>query len=441
MALLASVVLLLSGCTKDAEEYSLNLEVWGAFDDIDAYRTDFTKYTEINPFVGRIDYRKFVEDEYKSELIDALASGNPPDVFLIHNTWLPQFQDKIASAPAGILGEAEFRANFPDTAISDAVRDGQVYAVPLSIDSLALYYNKDLFNFASITSPPTTWEEFNEDARRLTTVGTGNQVLQAGAAIGTSENINRSTDVVQALLFQAGINVGTDARNVSFTKNVANVLDYYTQFARVGSSAYCWNKRLHYSIDAFSEGTVGMMMNYSWQYDRIKRKNPNLNMAVAPLPQPSNGIKANYANYWMLAVAKSKFDTESADPQKKNEVRIHEAWEFLRYLSMGNNGKITLTNGLTGNTKEFSISIDPALTYLEKTGKPAARRDLIEKQKSDPFLGPFVTGNLLAKSWEQPDSEAVETVIADAVDGINIGQLDSKSAAELIDKRIRALSR
>lgn len=435
---LLSAVFMLSGCTKDTASYEMDLEMWGVFDDSDVFNDIFRSYNTINPFVNGLTYRKFVVEDYKKDLIDALASDTAPDIFYIHNTWLPEFQDRIAPAPASVLGEAEFRANFPDGAVEDAVREGQIYAVPLTMDSLALYYNKDLFNFEAITVPPTTWEEFNDVSRRLTKVGTQNQIIQAGSAFGTATNINRSTDIVQALMFQSGATVSGEGL-LSFESQGENVLNYYTQFARVGSAFYTWNTRMHYSLDAFSEGTVGMMVNYSWHYDTIKRKNSNLNIAVAPLPQPETGMKANYANYWMLAVAKTKLDAESSDPQKKNEVRVMEAWELLRFLAINNNGRITLTNGLSGNTQEFAVNVDPTSMYLEETGKPAARRDLIEQQKSDPFLRPFVTGNLIARSWAQPDSGAVETIIADAVDGMNTGRIDTRGAVQRIQNRVRAL--
>jgi maltose-binding protein MalE len=71
-------------------------------------------------------------------------------------------------------------------------------------------------------------------------------------------------------------------------------LSFYTQFAKLSTSttginqAYTWNSRQHYSTDAFAEGSVAMMFNYSWQMAEIKNKNPKLNFSIASVPQINN---------------------------------------------------------------------------------------------------------------------------------------------------------
>ena len=65
-----------------------------------------------------------------------------------------------------------------------------------------------------------------------------------------------------------------------------------------------------------------------------------------------------------------------------------------------------------------STNFDPAAEYATSQAKPAARRDLIEKQKSDILLSPFATGNLIAKSWPQPDNLAVEKIFDDMIDSV-----------------------
>ncbi len=435
-------IFFLSGCVKQKEvTYSTDLEIWGIFDDSDAFGSLFEAYRKINPFIHDLKYRKFTIDTYKKDLLDALATGNPPDIFYIQSTWLPEFQDKVEPADPQILGEAEFRKNFVDVVVSDALVDGKVYGAPLSVDSLALYYNKDLFNYEAITAPPKTWTEFNDVVRRLVKKDSFGQITQSGAAIGTAYNINRSTDIFQALLLQSGLDMNAGDKQLFLGNSGDAVLDYYTQFARGNSALYTWNPRMHYSIDAFYEGNLGMMLNYSWQYETIKRKNAKMNFAVVPLPQSDNGVKANFSNYWILVVAKNKFDTESPDPQLKNKVRIHEAWQLIKYLTVGQSGSMTLQNGVTGNPKTFSLPLDPTEQYLEKTKKPAARFDLIEKQKSDPILAPFATGNLIAKSWREPDSDEVDKIIAEAIDGVNVGKYSTQEAIRLIESRIGVLFR
>jgi len=447
---LTASLFFLSGCLKSKNSnYKVDLEIWGIFDDSNSAYADIIKnYKDVNPLVGEIKYRKFTVDNYKKELLDAMASGQGPDICLIHNTWLPYFKDKIMPSPEYILGEKEFRDSFVDVVANDFLSEGKIYAAPLSVDSLAIYYNKDLFNAEGIVSPPATWGDFNEDVKKLTKIDKFGNIIQSGATMGTAYNVNRSTDILGLLMFQNGASIAdNDGSQVDFGEGSKNALEFYTQFAKVGSDVYAWNKKMHYSIDAFYEGTAAMTLNYSWHYQTIKNKNSKLNFGVAPIPQLFQEHPVNYANYWGFAVVENKSQKEESSGRTSelsavsNDVRVHEAWEFLKFLTVKNNGSFTITHAVSGKVKEVPINFDPAKNYLEKTEAPAARRDLIEEQKNNPVLGPFVYGNLIAKNWYQPDSEAIETILAEAIDSVNQGNASVSQALKTAKSRINQFFR
>ena len=132
----------------------------------------------------------------------------------------------------------------------------------------------------------------------------------------------------------------------------------------------------------------------------------------------------NYANYWSFVVNKNKqIKQVDEDRPISNEIRAHEAWQFLRFLTMPNNGKFIAINYKTKSTKDYPVNIDPAAYYVDRTKKPAGRRDLVEKQKTDPILGPFAYGNLIAKTWYKKNSNLIETVWASVVEDINRGNI------------------
>ncbi|MDD5083926.1 MAG: extracellular solute-binding protein [Candidatus Moranbacteria bacterium] len=440
LCLMLTSSVMLSGCgfKDNSQKYGVKLEIWGVFDDTDAYGSILSDYKKLNPYITEIKYKKLNVDTYKQDLLDALASGKGPDIFLIRNSWVPSFQDKIVAAPATFTDERGFREAFVDVVASDFMdADKKIYGVPLSVDSLGLYYNKDIFNAAGILTPPATWEDFARDAALLTKVDEFGNITQAGAAIGTAYNINRSTDVLSAMMLQAGVPFHTDRSTGIDFKNGEPALEFYTQFANTQSPTYTWNTRQHYSVDAFYEGQTAMMVNYSWQYETLKHKNAKLNIGVAPLPQFAEGTKANYANYWGYVVAKNKeFGPEVTDKTLQDKLRVHEAWEFLRYLTMPNGKAITLYNAITGTAKEFPLATDPAQVYLSQTKKPAARRDLIELARRDLVLGPFAEGNIIAKNWTQANPEAVETIFAEVIDSINRGAATVHGALGVAQNRI-----
>ncbi|HDH07757.1 MAG TPA: extracellular solute-binding protein, partial [Candidatus Moranbacteria bacterium] len=220
--LITSSIFFISGCGKNTN-YRVDLVIWGVFDDSDSFREIIKNFREINPHIGDIDYKKLTEQNYKQDLIGAMAAGNGPDIFLIHNDWLPSFKNKIEPISNNILGEQEFRQNFVDVAIDDFISEGQIYALPLSVDSLALYYNKDLFNAEGIASPPDTWEKFDEAVKKLTKIDQYNNPTLSGAAMGTAYNINRSTDILGLRMFQNGNQMINDKGRVTLNNDQGRV--------------------------------------------------------------------------------------------------------------------------------------------------------------------------------------------------------------------------
>lgn len=432
-----------SGCgckQQTAATYKINLEVWGLFDNEDPYRDTFDAFIKQNPSVGNIRYKKMTPDSYQKDLVDALASGQGPDIFLIHNNWLPSFSGKVYPAPASIITEQKVRNDFVDVVADDFVAGGNIYALPLSVDSLGLYYNKDLFNEAGITTPPKNWDEFVDTARKLTKFDAQSQIVQAGAAMGTAANINRATDVLGLLMLQNNtLMADSSAQTAVFDRYVStdgktfspgeNALNFYTQFANRSSQSvpYVWNPKMHYSIDAFSEGTLGMMFNYSWQMEVVESKSPKLNYAVAPVPQFPGTKQVNFANYWGYAVAKSRIpDTKGMDKvladRVTNDMRATEAWKLLTYMTTKFDPTLAKTTATAGNIQSPQAALDPAKDYLEKTKKPAARRDLVEMQKTDVKYGVFAAGNLLAKNWYQISPDQIEALFSQMITQINNGE-------------------
>ncbi len=419
MAVVGLLMFLVLGSLDTGTSQSATLQFWGTFDEETFYRDAITEFNKTNRGI-RVIYRKFNPEDYEKQLIDSFAAGTGPDIWLMHNGWLPKHGDKIQPLPQQKLeGEdgplftlKEFQDQFVDVAVKDLVLGGQIYALPIYVDSLALYYNKDLFNTAGIASPPRTWEEFNDAVKQLTFFDSRGNIARAGAAIGTAANINRSTDILTLLMLQSGAKM-TDADNggATFSRSVEtenvgeNALQYYTDFANPSKQIYTWNDRQHYSIDAFTNGEAAMMFNYSHHVKTVKDKSARFNFGTALIPQISGApVAVNYANYWAPTVSK----------QSKYPVL---AWKFLISLS----------------------SVRGDALYVNASGRPSARRDLIEQQKTDPDLGVFATQALSARSWYQADNSAIETIFGEMIDDVNFGRASVREALQAAENRVSVL--
>ncbi len=418
LAIVALMLYLVLSNIGVGQQQTATLQFWGTFDDAKSYDSAISAFEQQNPGI-HIVYRQFNFEDYEKQLIDSFAAGAGPDIWLMHNTWLPKHGDKIQPLLQTMQGQKtqpltfkDFQDQFVDVAVGDLALGGEIYALPVYVDTLALYYNKDIFNTLGITTPPSTWDEFNDDVEKITAIDDKGNITRSAAAIGTARNINRSTDILSLLMLQSGVKM-TDAEHTSatFSRAVEGVsvgetsVQYYADFANPSKKVYTWNDQQHYSIDAFAEGNAAMMFNYSHQIPVLRSKSPRLNFAAAPMPQISGASSAvNFANYWAPTVSK----------QSKNPVA---AWKFLVYLS----------------------SNPGASFYLNSTGRPAARRDLIELQKTDPDLGTFAAQSLTARSWYQVDNSAIETIFADMIDEVNYGRASIRDALQSAESKVSVL--
>lgn len=426
----------LSGCLKEKNtiNYRLTLEVWGVFDNSDAFSELNSRYSRDNKQITEVKYRKVSSNlaDYEKELFDAIAAGNGPDVFFFHNAWLTQHENKIAAMPNSEQAIITYKNTFVDVAAADFVKKNQIYAMPLSCDTLALYYNKDLINQAGIASAPATWAELISDTPLLTKIDNYGNINQSAIALGRSKTpgaVNRSSDILMLMMIQNGTEFFDSNGQIKIDQEEAakNALDFYTQFSRGGSRTYTWNSNMDYSVDSFRYGKTTMMLNYSYWNQQLRKTDPKFNFDVAPAPQLNLDKKINFANYWGLAAVKNKELKPGTDGRKinyTNEDRIVEAWKYINYVTAG-----------TGKSADF----DPTKNYLEKTQKPPARRDLVEATQNDPLMGVFAQQALTAKSWAQPDSNAVEEIFNEMIDEVASGKFAVFEALRNASSRIRVL--
>lgn len=410
------------GCKKQrgAQKTSakkITISWWRPWDASDVFSSAIKSYEKTHPNV-KIEYKKLTYPEYEKTIIESLASGRGPDIWSIHNSWIPKHLDKLASAPKTLLTPQQYQETFVDVAAEDFIITDQVYGLPFSVDTLALYYNKDLFNTAAVASPPITWEEFKEDVKKLTKTDELGNIIQAGVALGTAKNVNRAVDILYLLMLQNGTQmISEDKKSAAFNQKVKtkegetfipglDALIFYTDFANPKKTVYTWNPNMLNSIDAFVDEKTAMIFNYSYQNAIIKSKAPKLNYAIAPCPQiEADPQKAtNFANYWGEVVSLTSPNRDIA-------------WDFLLYLAKKENME----------------------NYTRLTKRPASRRDVIESQLEDPDLKIFAGQALTAKSWYQKDAAIIENIFIETIESVVLGETTTEDALNKATTQVNAV--
>lgn len=428
------------GCTKalpaDTIKASLpvTLKVWAVVDDVDVYQDLITAFRVSHPNVT-VEYQRFRLEEYKSQLLNALAEDRGPDVFLIHNTWTNEYATKTVPMPsttktayrilAGTMQKSltwemrteptlslvDFKNQYADVVQHDLLRtidvstdtnkknfQERIMGVPVGVDTMALYYNKDLLNAAGIPTPPENWSQFSDQVKRLTKLDPQGNIIQSAAGIGTADNVERATDLLSLLMIQNGQIMEDDAGYPAFQKippaliNAANppsfqALQFYTDFANPNKDVYTWNSTLPNSLEAFVSGRSAYFFGYAYQYDLIRARAPKLNLGLTKVPQIEGNPQKNFANYWNWVVAKKSTHQDLA-------------WNFLMQLTQP----------------------DLLQKVLAKAKQPSARKSLLTAQLQDERVGVFAAQVLTATSWYRgKDSATMERIFREMIASVMNG--------------------
>lgn len=386
LLIIAFLVILFAGGRQSTEK--INLTVWGIDDEL-VWDGAIFSYQKLHPNV-RIQYTQLAPETYEKELINALAAGRGPDIFMLNNRWLVKHADKISPMPAEKMSASVFKGFFPQVAEYDLLSsEDQIYGLPLSIDTLALFYNRDIFDRNAVALAPKTWDEFVAIIPKVRSMDAVGNLTLAGAAMGgPSESVENATDILSLLMLQTGALTPDKYPSETIRSEAGeNTLDFYTRFANSQSQSYSWNDSFAPSFDSFAEGKTAIVFAYASDIPKIKAKNPFLKFSVEPAPQATLEEPINTANYWALTVS-----NKAAKPEA--------AWDFIIFAT----------------TDKNTVSY-----YLSSTGQPPALRFLINDYLNDANLGVFAKQALTARSFYQADDIAVREIFDKAIKKASAG--------------------
>lgn len=402
-----------SGAGRKPVQPAVTLTVWGV-DNSSAIQPLIDEYKKLRSNV-QVTYTQLPANSYYARVVDALAAGNGPDVFMIHNRMVPMALNKLMPAATSTITVDNVRALYPTVVEQDFTNSGNVYALPLYLDTLALFYNKDLLDQGGIMNPPQTWGQFQADVPLLTKKTNAGQITQSGAAMGGSNaSVHAGTDLAQLLMMQNlwqanGMMLGQGAAD--FYSGAGNRgLDgfkFYLQFANPSSAAYSWSDTMGNSLDQFAAGKTALAFGYWSDLAELKAKSPYLNFHATPMPQIDNGQAVNYADYWGLAVS-------------KQSPVYGWGWDFVVFA----------TTDQTANQG-----------YLTAAARLPALKSLIQTGNTDPEANVFLRQALTARSWWQPNEYSVTDIMNGAIQNVLSGQLSPENALQRAEEQVNQLLR
>ncbi len=404
----------------------ITLEYWRLWDDSNTFDEYIKAYQDEHPNISievkKIEIRPNYDTyNYQRDVIKAIADGEGPDMFMIHNTWLPYQVNQISPMPNGTMTLRQYKDIFPKVVQQDFVSNDKIYGIPYGIDNLILYYNTDIFSEKKIKTPPKTLQELVDLVPKLTEKDSRGRIIRSAIPLGGSEGIPRASDIVATLMMQYGIDMtSADHKTATFNLPVPGsqppvlggqeALSYYTQFANPASSVYTYtdekdasgNRLFPSDVQAFMEGKTAMMFNYSYQIKNIRKFAPKLKFETTVLPQNQLQNPVTIANYWGETVS-------------KNSKHPNEAWDFINYM-----------------IKRSSQS-----TFTRTTGYVSARKDLLDTISGRRHYGAVASQIPYSQTWYRKNTAEVEAIFIKMINSVVRNNLSPSIA---IDSAIRDIN-
>jgi len=348
------MALTLTGCgQKQSSEEKRELVIWGFIDE-DVFKPIIKDFKQKNKNLEVVYYKKTLDGNYENNALNSILSGQGPDVWAIPNDWVYRHKEKLAPMPEKTLTDKKIivKDYFAEPIIQDNIFDNQIYGLAPTIDVLQIYYNPAIYESALENSNkinknnqeskselskifrnfPKTWGELNKIIPYLN-VRNDSYLQRAAIAIGTSNNVTYSEDILSLLMLQAQTRmVSDDLTLATFNlpiKNSAgqdvfagsNSLTFYANFADPSSPNYAWNSSMPSDVEAFVRGEVAMIFSYSNLAGYLQQIYPNLKFQQALIPQiEETGEIIDYASYTTYVVPEISPFAE-------------QAWNFISFLS------------------------------------------------------------------------------------------------------------
>jgi len=404
--------------TQDKSVVKGSIVIWGTFDNQETVEV----FNKIANSVGgqdlTVSYIKKNKNTYQSDLVDAFARGKGPDLFVISPDMVMENNDFIYKIPYTSISEKTFKDTFIDGA-SIFLQDDGIAGLPLVVDPLMLFYNKNMFSNEGISTIPSYWDELFSLNGVLTKKEPNGSLSMNMISLGEYSNVNNAKAIISTLLLQSGNPIVSKNNKGSYVSTLMeNPLSlnedpadtsfkFYTEFSNPSLTGYSWNKSMPSSFDQFTSDNLAMYLGFASELFKIEKANPNLSFDVKEILQ-ARGVKnkRTYGDMYIAAV-------------NKNSKNLPATFSFVNALV----------------TDENLDSLSKAVSL------PPATRSLLSKKPKESYLESFFKGALISNSWMDPNYKNTDLIFKEVVENIlsnklSIGEAITK-ANNQINKQIK----
>lgn len=371
-------------------------------------------------------YVEFPEEGFDQAILKAIAEGNGPDAIIFPDYMYYNQINKLLTIPNETVTAEVYKNTYLDIANKFTVQGG-IKAFPLLIDPLVMYYNVDILKSEGILIPPKDWVEFSNLSEKVVRKQDNGIIDRAYAALGEYDNVSHAKSILFTMFAQVGVDIsfyddGLSAYTSGLIKNKTQPTEgqqastylsreaviYYTEFANPTKSSYTWNKSFSSSRDAFLAGDLAIYFGPGSEVEYMKTRNPNLNFAIASVPQAYQEKKITKGKIYSLG-----FLVTSKNPNATYQ-------DVMKFF----------------NTYELNDSL------ASSVGLASARRDVLlnsKMAKTNPDIAVINSSAIFAETWLDPNLYASEEIFSKMINSVVSGTQNISDAITDASERLDRL--
>jgi multiple sugar transport system substrate-binding protein len=381
------VVMILAGCGGSGTGSSgssngvvnLTYALWDQNEEV-GYKLSIAQFMKLHPNI-HVTIEQTPWAQYWQKLGTEFAAGNAPDVFWNHLAYYPQFvqQGQLMDLAPLIKQDNVDMSQYYSQLTQEWTYKGGVYGLPKDWDTIAIVYNKDMFQKAGLPTPtsmtwnPTDGGTFLQTAQKLTVDQNGKHPTDAGfdakhtSQYGYVSDNNSQENYWNFISMNGGSFLDKSfGQNFQFNQpQSVQALQYLVDLVNkyhVSPSAAETNPNTGIASQLFEQGKIGMVSLGSWELSSLAQQT-KIPWGVVQLPAGSKGVMSVFNGLTDGIYVKT--------PHAK------EAWELEKWLGsapsehiMGSNGFIW--PGLKSEDQSFSdywkqkgVDVSPFLTEAQ----------------------------------------------------------------------------
>jgi multiple sugar transport system substrate-binding protein len=238
----------------------------------------------------------------------AFAAGEGPDIFLISPGDILRYYSGNALVELGQYMTKEAIDDFFPNNMATRIMDGKVYALPMEIEPLAMFYSKPALEKAGISEAelPKTWDQLVDLGDKLKSKKLGPMCFST--APGYYQNFTWYPFFWQG----GGEVVSKDGTHSVFeSKAAVDALTLWQEPIKQGIMPRVEPAAADV-ITAFTEGYASVYLNGIWNVSAFRQRAPKFEYGIFPIPTPPGGTPTTTLGGWAFVANARGKDPEAA---------------------------------------------------------------------------------------------------------------------------------